>query len=284
MSKLDLKRLILLTPSEVKTGIFIIIFLTLFYQILQIMISYYPYAYYTFFKLVSIIAYLYYILFFIGVFLILYGIKNLIKKSEYDNLLLKPKDVIIYLFKNSKYKKILSISAIIYGSIYSVLTGIIVYSPYDLSSYYQIPSFTIVPLYGPPLQIPILVLYISGNLGLIIIPLNFLLLITLSLLVGLNVALLVLSASMRFVQINQGFLASIGVFLGFFTGCVACASLIFSALGTVGLAIALSIYPYQNFLNVGTVLLLSLTAFLASRSISKNCCKVNIRKTNQINN
>jgi xanthine/uracil permease len=80
--------------------------------------------------------------------------------------------------------------------------------------------------------------------------------------VGLNVALLVLSASMRFIQINQGFLASIGVFLGFFTGCAVCAFLIFSALGTMKLAIALSIYPYQNLLNIGTVLLLSLTSFL----------------------
>ena len=101
-------------------------------------------------------------------------------------------EVIAVLTYNPKSRKIFIITFIGYGIFFSLSSGTLVYQPEVSFSYHygaQIPSWFIAPCCDNPGYMPAIFVYITDHVGLQVIPINFVLQVMVSYLVGLNMAL-----------------------------------------------------------------------------------------------
>src|SRR5438552_13612658 len=114
----------------------------------------------------------------------------------------------------------------------------IVFQPaLDFSEVYHvgIPSLSIATCCGPFGETPEMVIYVTQHLGLLFIPVNLLLLFSISWLVGLNASFASFALSFRTKNARIGWLGGTGAFIGLFTSCPTCAGLaIVSVLGGTG--------------------------------------------------
>ena len=140
---------------------------------------------------------------------------------------------IAMIFSDDKYLKIMVISSIMYGIIFGFLSQIFIYKN-DISFIEQgitIPSVNIVPCCNIPGYVPMLTAYLTDHFLVLLIPINIILAITVSVLVGFNVALSLYT--LKFIKMAKNkapFIQSIGLTSGLFVGCPTCAGSIFSAL------------------------------------------------------
>ena len=140
---------------------------------------------------------------------------------------------IAMIFSDDKYLKIMVISSIMYGIIFGFLSQIFIYKN-DISFIEQgitIPSVNIVPCCNIPGYVPMLTAYLTDHFLVLLIPINIILAITVSALVGFNVALSLYT--FKFIKMAKNkapFIQSIGLTSGLFVGCPTCAGSIFSAL------------------------------------------------------
>jgi hypothetical protein len=75
-----------------------------------------------------------------------------------------------------------------YGIFYAVISGMLVYRTNDFSSLYgaiTVPSINIIT-YGPMGYVPTVTIYLTEHVGILIIPVNLLIALALSALVGFN--------------------------------------------------------------------------------------------------
>ncbi|MGA9841850.1 MAG: hypothetical protein WBQ25_06015, partial [Nitrososphaeraceae archaeon] len=149
-------------------------------------------------------------------------------------------------FGNKRYFRIFLIATIIYGILFSQISSILVYRSQSFKYLYGIdntPSVTTIT-YGPVGYAPALSIYITDHIGLFIFPINLIILIAVSVLVGFNImfsafALRLRSAIAAVVSIDSKrtiatkklgserchtFLKSIAYVAGLFTACPTCAS------------------------------------------------------------
>ena len=140
---------------------------------------------------------------------------------------------IAMIFSDDKYLKIMVISSIMYGIIFGFLSQIFIYKN-NISFIEQgitIPSVNIVPCCNIPGYVPMLTAYLTDHFLVLLIPINIILAITVSVLVGFNVALSLYT--LKFIKMAKNkahFIQSIGLTGGLFVGCPTCAGSIFSAL------------------------------------------------------
>jgi hypothetical protein len=140
---------------------------------------------------------------------------------------------IAMVFSDDKYLKIMVISSIMYGIIFGFLSQIFIYKN-NISFIEQgitIPSVNIVPCCNIPGYVPMLTAYLTDHFLVLLIPINIILAITVSVLVGFNVALSLYT--LKFIKMAKNktpFIQSIGLTGGLFVGCPTCAGSIFSAL------------------------------------------------------
>ena len=140
---------------------------------------------------------------------------------------------IAMVFSDDKYLKIMVISSIMYGIIFGFLSQIFIYEN-NISFIEQgitIPSVNIVPCCNIPGYVPMLTAYLTDHFLVLLIPINIILAITVSVLVGFNVALSLYT--LKFIKMAKNkapFIQSIGLTGGLFVGCPTCAGSIFSAL------------------------------------------------------
>jgi hypothetical protein len=94
------------------------------------------------------------------------------------------------IFSYKKYSLMLWPIAVGYGIFYALVSGMIVFKTEGFSSLHgiAIPSITITS-YGPSGYVPMLTVYFTDHLGLLMIPINLLITIFVSSLVGLNAVL-----------------------------------------------------------------------------------------------
>ena len=140
---------------------------------------------------------------------------------------------IAMIFSDDKYLKIMVISSIMYGIIFGFLSQIFIYKN-NISFIEQgitIPSVNIVPCCNIPGYVPMLTAYLTDHFLVLLVPINIILAITVSVLVGFNVALSLYT--LKFIKMAKNkapFIQSIGLTSGLFVGCPTCAGSIFSAL------------------------------------------------------
>jgi hypothetical protein len=187
---------------------------------------------------------------------------------------LSPLSIGPYVLSQRRYSSVFAASAILYGLLYSFLTSIVAYRP-DISFAalpgLVIPSVQPDQLVGAPLYVPEVTVFLTDHVALVLIPLTLMLMVTISVLVGFNVALAAFAYDNRARGGGSTWGGQLGAAVGLFTGCPTCAGLYFFSLlggsGAVSFAVALSYY--QPLFVVLSIPVLMGSPYLISRSLSK---------------
>ena len=178
---------------------------------------------------------------------------------------------------NAKSRKIFFVTFVIYGIFFALTSGILVYQPDVIfSKHYgvEVPSAHITPCCGEVGYVPKFIIYITEHVGLQIIPINLILQIIVSYLVGLNTAIAVNAFSI--LKKNTG-IGGIAAITGLFIACPTCAGTflsLFSASGTI--AFALAITQLQTIFIAVSIPLLIITPIIMARKIKNSgwSCKI----------
>ena len=200
-----------------------------------------------------------------------YGIYRYHHKKSAENT----NDILTIIAKitlNSKSKKIFVVTFVAYSMFFSLTAGVIVYQPdVTFSHHYDaiIPSAHMNICCGEPGYMPTIIVYITEHVGLQIIPINLVLVIIVSYLVGLNTAIAVKAIS---ITKKSGGLTGIGAITGLFVACPTCVSTFFALFIGSTSAVTFSIILTQlQTLFVGiTIPILLLTPILIAKKIQKN--------------
>jgi hypothetical protein len=176
------------------------------------------------------------------------------------------------------------LAAMAYGLAYLLISGVVIFQPGVNSGAWagiSAPGWTAAACCGSVGTVPALIVYLSpqAHLALQILPLDALLAAVVPLLVGFNATVAVHAVRDKAVRSNAGWLSSVGLLAGLFTGCPTCAGLFLAGavggLGATSLAVALA--PYQMlFILVSIPLLIAspLLVALNARRAQRAACSV----------
>jgi len=172
---------------------------------------------------------------------------------------------------NSKSRKIFVATFIIYGMFFSLTAGLIVYQPDVIFSHHYdavVPSAHMNACCGEPGYMPTIIVYMTEHIGLQIIPINLVLVVVVSYLVGLNTALAIKAIS---ITKRSGGLTSIGATTGLFIACPTCVSTFFAIFIGSSSAVTFTVILTQlQTLFVGiTIPILLLTPILIAKKMQK---------------
>ena len=172
---------------------------------------------------------------------------------------------------NSKSRKIFVVTFIAYGMFFSLTAGLIVYQPDMIFSHHYdavVPSAHMNACCGEPGYMPTITVYMTEHIGLQIIPINLVLVVVVSYLVGLNTALAIKAIS---ITKRSGGLTSIGATTGLFVACPTCVSTFFAIfIGSSGAVTFTVILTQLQTLFVGiTIPILLLTPILIAKKMQK---------------
>lgn len=179
------------------------------------------------------------------------------------------------IFKKRSYLKLLIISSILYGLFFAYLSRILIYIPtrVSLDDTISFPSFLFTLCCGSPGYFPMATIRLTENLSLLLIPLNLILAVSVSLLVGFNIVLNVYALELARSQARRKISAvsTMGAFSGLFIGCPTCAGGLFSVLLGFGAGTAVSILaPFQTLFILLSLPVLVLTSILLLRNVRNN--------------
>lgn len=173
-------------------------------------------------------------------------------------------------------------AAVIYCLVYLVVSSMLVFQPtVDFASTYGVTasSWNAAGCCGSAGTVPALIVYIApqAHLAFQILPLDLLFAVVVPLLVGLNVTVASHAVRNKDVRTNVGWIGSLGVLAGLFTGCPTCAGLFLASaaggLGATTLAIALA--PYQILFVIVSIPVLAVSpiviALNAKRAMRAAC-------------
>ena len=197
------------------------------------------------------------------------------KISSSDTTILS---VIANSINNKRAKQIFVISAIGYGLFFAFTSGIIIYKPDINATDYGFPKpphAELSPCCDLPGYMPMIFAFFTEHVGLQIIPLNLLLLVSVSFLVGLNFAV---SSTVFSIAKSGGKLGAFGAITGLFVGCPTCAGTVFTMLfgfgaGATTFTLFLTSFEAQVqtiFIAVSIPVLLATPIMMAKRIRAQN--------------
>ena len=218
---------------------------------------------------------------FLSLLFVGYGIYRIFKaeqrlKTDANSLM----SYITAAFLDNKYWKVMAISAIIYGIFFGFLSQIFIYR-YDISFSEQgitVPSVNVIPCCNMPGYVPMLTVFPTDHFLIMIIPINIILAVIVSVLVGFNISLTLYAFNLEKAQNTKrvSFVGSVGAISGLFVGCPTCAGSLFSMLlgYSVGTTMAV-LAPFQTLFILISIPSLILAPFLIGRRIrSRYSCKL----------
>ena len=236
-------------------------------------------------------AYAYFFVLVAGVLLSALGLHRALKKrtsiiKKADQIPYNISSIIPYVFTEKSITMVFVVAALLYGAFYSFVTSMVVYMPdVRFSEVYNavIPSIIISPCCGPPGQIPVLVGYLTENIGFQILPLTLLTLVVVSALVALNVSLTCYAWKNRPSISRQSWSVGLGAAIGLFTGCPTCAGLFLANIvgGAGATTLALSLAQFQFLIISITIPVLLITPYMILGNIAKALGGSCIRPSNQ---
>ena len=179
---------------------------------------------------------------------------------------------------NSKSRKIFLVTFVCYGVFFSLVSGTLVYQPeVNFAIHYgaEIPSGFVAPCCDGPGYMPKIIVYITEHVGLQIIPINLVLQVIVSYLVGLNTAI----AVSAFAISKKGRGAStIGAATGLFIACPTCAGTFLSIfIGTAsGIALTIALTQLQTLFIAIAIPILLITPFVMAKKLinADGSCKI----------
>jgi len=183
---------------------------------------------------------------------------------------------------NSKSRKIFVVIFIGYGIFFSLISGTLVYQPeVNFAIHYgaTIPSGFIAPCCDGPGYMPKIIIYLTEHVGLQIIPINLVLQVIVSYLVGLNGAIAVNAYSIS--KKGRG-IGTVGAVTGLFIACPTCAGTFLSIfVGTAsGVALSIALAQMQTFFIAISIPVLIITPYIMAKKLqnSDGSCKIDPTK------
>jgi len=183
---------------------------------------------------------------------------------------------------NKKSRKIFLLTFIGYGIFFSLTSGMLVYQPEVIFSYHYnvvVPSAHLTPCCGDPGFMPKIIVYLTEHVGLQVVPINLVLQLIVSYLVGLNTALAVVA--FNFFKKGGG-LSSVGATTGLFIACPTCVGAFSSIfIGTSSaIAFTIAISQLQTLFILITIPILLTTPFILAKKLkaSDENCSVETKK------
>lgn len=183
---------------------------------------------------------------------------------------------------NAKSRKIFAVTFICYGIFFSLVSGTLVYQPeVNFAIHYgaTIPSGFIAPCCDGPGYMPKIIVYLTEHVGLQIIPINLMLQIIVSYLVGLNASIVINAYTIS--KKGRG-VSTIGAAAGLFIACPTCAGTFLSVfVGTAsGIALSIALAQMQTFFIAVSIPVLLTTPYIMAKKLrsSDGSCKVNPTK------
>jgi hypothetical protein len=218
---------------------------------------------------------------FLSMLFVGYGIYRIFKAEQRLNA--NTNSLMFYItaaFLDNKYWKVMAIFAIIYGIFFGFLSQIFIYR-YDISFSEQgitVPSVNVIPCCNMPGYVPMLTVFPTDHFLIMIIPINIILAVIVSVMVGFNISLTLYAFNLEKAQNTKrvSSVGSIGAISGLFVGCPTCAGSLFSMLlgysvGTTMAVLAL----FQTLFILISIPSLILAPFLIGRGIrSRYSCKL----------
>ena len=181
------------------------------------------------------------------------------------------------------YWIIMAVATIIYGIFFGFLSQILIYRG-DVSLTergIKVPSIDLTPCCAAPGYMPMLTIYITDHFLILIIPVNVILAIVVSIMVGFSVSLSTFAFKLKkTVQTKTSLAAGIGATSGLFVGCPTCAGSLISTVLGIGVAgaggtTAAAFAPLQTLFIAASIPALVVAPFLTARSIrSASSCKL----------
>jgi hypothetical protein len=219
---------------------------------------------------------------FVSMISIIYGVYIIFKAQQLqtankDKLM----SYIIAAFSDNKYWKIMLISAAGYGIFFGFVSHMFIYRN-DISFVTQgiaVPSVNVTPCCNLPGYVPIFAAYLTDHFLILLIPINIILAIIISALVGFNISLNLYAFKLTKMKSTKkvSFVGSIGAIGGLFIGCPTCAGSLFSTLLGFGAGATFSVLaPLQIVFIIVSIPVLLITPFLIARMIQirSSTCKL----------
>ena len=179
---------------------------------------------------------------------------------------------------NKRSRKIFVATFIGYGIFFSLVSGTLVYQPEinfatDLGE--EIPSAFVAPCCDAFGYMPKILVYLTEHIGLQIIPLNLVLQVIVSYLVGLNAAIAINAYTIS--RKGRG-MSTIGAAAGLFIACPTCAGTFLSIfIGTAsGIAISVALVQLQTFFIAISIPVLLITPYIMAKKLrnADGSCKI----------
>jgi len=168
------------------------------------------------------------------------------------------------------YWRIFVISSVVYGIFFGFLSQILIYHE-DIEGD-VVPSISITVCCNYPGYVPMITLLLSDSFSILIIPLNLILAISVSSMVGFNFALNLHFLRMFRYQAQRKFSAvsTFGIFSGLFIGCL------FSFVMGFGTSAAISgLAPFQSlFIAISIPILLGTPLLIIRKIVNKEACDI----------
>ena len=179
---------------------------------------------------------------------------------------------------NPKSRKIFLATFVCYGIFFSLVSGTLVYQPeVDFSVHYgaEIPSGFVAPCCDGPGYMPKVIIYLTEHVGLQIIPINLVLQIIVSYLVGLNTSIAVSAFA---ISKKDRSVSTIGAATGLFIACPTCAGTFLSIfIGTAsGIALTVALTQLQTLFIAIAIPILLITPFIMAKKLrnADGSCKI----------
>ena len=179
---------------------------------------------------------------------------------------------------NKRSQKIFAGTFIGYGIFFSLVSGTLVYQPeVNFAIHYgaEIPSAFVAPCCDTFGYMPKILVYITEHVGLQIIPINLVLQVIVSYLVGLNAAIAINAYAIS--RKGRG-ISTIGAAAGLFIACPTCAGTFLSIfVGTAsGIALSLALVQLQTFFIAISIPVLLVTPYIMAKKLrnADGSCKI----------
>jgi hypothetical protein len=173
-----------------------------------------------------------------------------------------------------KYRSVMVAATLVYGVVFALVSGIIVYRPLEnfrTEHLVSIPSTAIAVCCGSPGFVPVVTVYLTDHLGLLLIPADIVILAIVSGMVGLNVMLIAYQYEARPPRISARWFLGVGVACGLFTACPTCAGLLLSAtILSLSVSALILLSGLQPFLILATIFALGAATVLTARTLPLN--------------
>jgi hypothetical protein len=181
------------------------------------------------------------------------------------------------IISNKRSMRLFVLASVAYGLFFAIISSTLVFQPgvvFSETYGVKVPSAVPVLCCGSIGQMPQLVIYVTQQFAILIVPVNLVLLFVVSWLIGLNAVIADFVYSNRAVAMGTRWAGGLGAIIGLFTVCPTCASLFFlTMLGLSGAAtLALGVSAYQGvFIAVAIPILMINPIFTLSRTDRATC-------------